>query len=122
MGGTGLVCLYQKEQVQDDMQTTRATLIEQMLESSDHLIERHRADRVPFDRIHETPHLPEGCVLYSAQCAFGDIGKRWSVELMDTTRPYQDDSIFAAQNGESLDAALEEAGWKVLASRSTGRR
>ena len=118
----GLVCLYQKEQVQDDMQMmTRATTIEQMLESADHLIERHRGDPAIPDRAFKPPDLPEGCILYSARCEFEGVRKRWNVELMDTTKPYDEDSIVASEHTGSLDAALREAGRMILAARSAGR-
>lgn len=119
-GRAGLVRLHQKEQVHDDMQTmTDTTTIEQMLESADHLIEKHREQPGLFDRINRTPFLPEGSILYSAQCAFGDR-KHWEVELLDTTRRYEEGSIVTAQDDNSLDAALEAASRKIIASRSRG--
>lgn len=112
----GLVRLHQKEQVQDDMQTTaHSTTIEQMLESADHLIEKHRGDPAAFDHYADTPHVPAGWILYSAQYELGGMRQPWKVELMDTTRPFQDGSIVVAQHSESLDAALREASRKALA-------
>jgi hypothetical protein len=104
------------------MQTMTSTIaIEQMLESADHLIESHRGNPGRVDRESETPYLPDGWIVYSAECAFEGIHKDWKVELMDTTRPFQEGSIVSAQNELSLDAALKEAGRKVLTSRSGGR-
>ena len=92
-----------------------------MLESADHLIEKHRGTPALFDHVTESPYVPEGWILYSAECSVGGVRKSWSVELMDTTRPYQDDSIVSAQNNDSLDGALREAGFKIQALRPAGR-
>lgn len=119
---TGLVCLYQKAQVHVDMQSANSTTaIEQMLESADPLIERHRAEPGSYDRAAETLPLPEGCILYSAHYDYGSTHKSWNVELLDTTRPYLEDSIVSAQNDESLEAALRQAGREILASRPSRR-
>jgi hypothetical protein len=104
------------------MQTlTRTSTIEQMLESADHLIEKHRADPAIPDRITDTPHLPQGWILYSAERAFGGSKKGWNVELMDTTKPFQKGSIVTARHNHSLDAALEKASRSIMASRPAGR-
>jgi len=120
---TGPVCLYQKAQVQDDMQSaTRVSSVEQLLESADHLIERHRADPGSLDRVVETPpsSLPEGWILYSAHRDYGGDHNGWNVELMDTSRPYQEDSIIAARHDYSLDEALRQAGHQILATTRRG--
>lgn len=124
-GRTGPVRLYQKEQVQEDMQTiTRATAIEQMLESADHLIENHRVTEnhrpAVFDRSMENPDLPPGCILYSAELSLDGVRKGWNVEVMDTMMPFQDGSIVSGDSAESLDSALRQASYKVLAARSRG--
>src|SRR5581483_6834114 len=115
-GRTGLVCLFQKAQVHEDMQTmTRTTAIEEMLESADHLIDNHRvienqrATPSVFDRSRTVSDLPAGYILYSAECLLDGVHKGWHVELMDTNRPYQDGSIVSVEGARSLDAALDQA-------------
>lgn len=103
------------------MQTiTRTTAIEQMLESADHLIERHREGTGRRDRVLATPHVPEGWILYSACYKLEGTEKGWRVELMDTMRPFQAGSIVDACHSASLDAALIEANRKIPASRVAG--
>lgn len=100
------------------MQTmTRTNTIEHLLESADHLIELHREGPARIDRVVETPHVPEGWILYSAGLALGGSKKGWSVELLDTTKPFQKGSIVDARHSKSLDAALEAANRKIPASR-----
>ncbi|HEX5230381.1 MAG TPA: hypothetical protein VFW44_21865 [Bryobacteraceae bacterium] len=119
---TGPVCLYQKAQVHVDMQSVNSTIaIEQMLESADPLIERHRAEPGSYSRAAESLPLPEGCILYSAHYDYGSTHKSWNVELLDTTRPYLQDSLVSAQDDESLDAALLQAGRQIVASRPAHR-
>jgi hypothetical protein len=104
------------------MQTiTHTDSIEQMLDSADHLIENHRGSPARFDRATESTDLPEGWILYSANCEMAGVKKDWNVELLDTTRPYNDGSIVTAEHQESLDAALREAGRKILTAKSGGR-
>jgi len=104
------------------MQSANRTIaIEQMLESADPLIERHRAEPGSYDRAAETLPLPEGCILYSARYDYGGTHKSWNVELLDTTRPYLEDSIVSVQDDESLDAALRQAGRQIAALRTTHR-
>ena len=117
----GPVCLYRKEQVHDDMQTiTRTLSIEHMLESADHLIEHHRGNPAAFDQPVNNPQLPNGWIIYSAHYALGGKKKGWSVEVMDTTRPFRKGSIVDAFDRQSLDAALRAANSKI-ASRPVGR-
>ena len=104
------------------MQSATHTLaIEQMLESADPLIERHRAKPGSYDGVAETLPLPEGCILYSAHYDYGSTHQSWNVELLDTTRPYLQDSLVSAQDDESLDAALLQAGRQIVASRPAHR-
>lgn len=103
------------------MQSATHTLaIEQMLESADPLIERHRANPGSYDGVAETLPLPEGCILYSAHYDYGSTHQSWNVELLDTTRPYLD-SIVSVRDDQSFDAALRQAGRQILASRPAGR-
>jgi len=44
--------------------------------------------------------------------------KGWHVELMNTSGSFQTGSIVDAWDSQSLDAALEEASYKIPASRS----
>src|SRR6516164_2619683 len=104
-----------ERQVHDDMQITQTTTIERMLESADHLIEKHQAGTTRA-RAFDTPHLPEGWVLYSVGYALGGSQKGWRVKLIDTGGPFRADSIVDVTHNESLDAALREANHKILAS------
>jgi hypothetical protein len=111
----------QKEQVHDDMQSTNTITIEHMLESADHLIERHRGEtQSPQIQEKEAP-LPEGWVLHSATYGFGRAKKGWNVELMDTRRPFQKGSLVNAHHNGSLVAALQKANDKIQSSGSAGR-
>jgi hypothetical protein len=96
---------------------TRTTAIEQALESADHLIERHRPTPAVFDPSMEGPDLPPGCIFYSAELSLDGVRKGWHVELMDTTRHFEDGSIVSVDGAESLDAALDQACRKIVTSR-----
>ena len=117
----GPVCLNQKAQVHDDMQTiTRTLSIEHMLESADHLIEHHRGNSAMLGQPVNTPQLPNGWIVYSAQYALEGKKKGWNVEVMDTNRPFRKGSIVDAFDRKSLDAALRAANSKI-ASRPVSR-
>lgn len=97
---------------------TRTSSIEHMLESADRAFEWHRSNTDVPDRVTNTPHLPQGWILYSAYYALEGSQKGWNVELMDTTRPFQKDSIVKAWHSHSLDAALQKAQWQAPPVRS----
>ena len=92
---------------------TRTLAIERMLESADHHIAQHQEDSAMRDPAVRMPQLPEGWIFYSAERAFGGSKKGWSVEIMDTTKPFHQGSIVKAWHRESLDKALLEAAHKI---------
>ena len=114
---TGHVCLYQKEQVQVDMQTTHTDNIERLLESADHHSEQHRGAGSIRDVAVRTPYVPEGWILYSAQRVLEGASRGWNVRLMNTAGPFQKGSMVDARHRVSLDAALREASSKITGAR-----
>lgn len=99
------------------MQTTSfVTSVEQMLESVDHLIEKHREGPALRRSFNYTPHVPEDWVLYSARYDLDGREKGWHVQFLHATKPFQIDSIIETWDSESLDTALRKAG--DIASRS----
>lgn len=92
--------------------------IERMLESADHHYEQHRGGSTIPGSVVQTPHLPEGWILYSAYRVLEGAKKGWNVSLMNAVRPFHKGSMIEVRHQGSLDAALREASTKIRASRS----
>ena len=102
--------------VHDDMQIiTHTSSVEHMLESADHLIERHQEGPANRYGVSQTPPLPSGWVLYSTWYATEGGERGWHVELLDTSKPFQNGSIVDGHS-DSFDTALRDA--RALAVRN----
>ena len=79
-----------------------------MLESADHLIERHQGGAGASYGSSQMPPLPQGWVLYSTWYATEGGKRGWHVELLDTSKPFQNGSIVDGHS-DSFDTALRDA-------------